>query len=391
MNNQVTQPLRGARDFYPEDMRKRRSLLDRVRRSLESFGYEEYDAPILEPLSLYAAKSSEEIITRQSYVFEDRGGERLVVRPEMTPSFARMVAARQRQLPPILRWYSIPECWRYERPQRGRLRCFMQVNVDMVGSDSVQADVEVIDIALSMIRSLGIDMKSIELRLNDRSLLNGWLTEVGADKGQWGNILSLLDERNKLDQKDFRLKLFNLVPSEVATRLMSFFTLSARDVLADKRAERLREVKEKLDQLDWSSNVKVDTSIIRGFSYYTGVVFEVYDTSCGITRALFGGGRYDGLVEALGGSPVSGIGFGVSDVSLDQLLASQNITLPFLSENKICVIPFSQGEEAATDDCLVSLRRLGYTALRALPPYNIKKQLAIAQKNQVSFVRGEKG
>ena len=207
MKNTLIPALRGTRDFYPEDMRKRRSLLNSLRKTIELYGYDEYDAPLLESLDLYAAKSSPEIIERQSYVFEDRGGDRIVVRPEMTPSIARMIAAKQRELPSVLRWYSFPECWRYERPQKGRLRNFLQANVDLIGSDSIEADVEVIDLALSMVRDLGVDMSKIEVRINDRRLLEGWLADAGVTRKNQANVLSLLDEKDKLEPNVYPTRL----------------------------------------------------------------------------------------------------------------------------------------------------------------------------------------
>ncbi len=383
MKNKLIPSLKGTRDFYPEDMKKRRSLLDNLRKTIELYGYEEYDAPLLESFDLYAAKSSPEIIERQSYVFEDRGGDRIVVRPEMTPSIARMIAAKQRELPSILRWYSLPECWRYERPQKGRLRNFLQVNVDLIGSDSMEADVEAIDLALSMIRSLGIDMSKIEVRINDRRLLESWLTDAGVSLDKKASVLSLLDEKDKLEPEVFRARLIELCDSEATNRLIQKLDLTPEALRTEEKALRLCETQERLVSLGWENNVKIDATVIRGFTYYTGVVFEVYETSGQFRRAIFGGGRYDQLVEAVGGSPVSGVGFAVSDVSLQELLVTQNKEIISTKNNAVMLIPLSdeQGPEQAKLSNL--LRADGIATMISFPPYGFSPQLKLAQRKVV--------
>ena len=383
MKNNLISPLKGTRDFYPEDMKKRRSLLDNLRKTIELYGYEEYDAPLLESFDLYAAKSSPEIIERQSYVFEDRGGDRIVVRPEMTPSIARMIAAKQRELPSILRWYSFPECWRYERPQKGRLRNFLQVNVDLIGSDSMEADVEAIDLALSMIRSLGIDMSKIEVRINDRRLLEGWLTDAGVSLDKKANVLSLLDEKDKLEPEVFRARLIELCDSEAADRLIQNLGLTPEALRIEEKALRLCETQKQLVNLGWGNNVKIDATVIRGFTYYTGVVFEVYETSGQFRRAIFGGGRYDQLVEAVGGSPVSGVGFAVSDVSLQELLVTQNKEIIGTKNNAVMLIPFSDEQSSEQVKLSNLLRTDGIATMISFPPYGFSPQLKLAQRKGV--------
>ncbi len=386
MKNTLIPALRGTRDFYPKDMRKRRTLLKSLRKTIELYGYDEYDAPLLESLDLYAAKSSPEIIERQSYVFEDRGGDRIVVRPEMTPSIARMIAAKQRELPSVLRWYSFPECWRYERPQKGRLRNFLQANVDLIGSDSIEADVEVIDLALSMIRDLGIDMSKIEVRINDRRLLEAWLTDAGITQENQANTLSLLDERAKLEQDVFRTRLLEWSSLESADTLIKKLNLSPEALSTDEKAVRLCETQKQLSKLGWQENVKIDVSIIRGFVYYTGIVFEVYETSGEFRRAIFGGGRYDGLVEALGGSLVSAIGFGVSDVSLEELLLTQNKTLEGVEDKAVMLVPFSDADAQEQSRIAKLLRTNGIITATSFPPYGFSPQLKLAQKRNIETV-----
>jgi histidyl-tRNA synthetase len=386
MKNTLIPALRGTRDFYPEDMRKRRSLLNSLRKTIELYGYDEYDAPLLESFDLYAAKSSPEIIERQSYVFEDRGGDRIVVRPEMTPSIARMIAARQRELPSVLRWYSFPECWRYERPQKGRLRNFLQANIDLIGSDSIEADVEVIDLALSMVRNLGIDMSKVEVRINDRRLLESWLTDAGVIRENQANALSLLDEKDNLEPDAFRTRLLEFSSPESADALIQKLNLSPEALSADEKAVRLCGTQKQLAKLGWQDNVKIDATIIRGFVYYTGIVFEVYETSGEFRRAIFGGGRYDGLVEALGGSPVSAIGFGVSDVSLEELLLTQNKTLKDTEDKTVMLIPFSDAQAEEQSRIATVLRKNDIVTATSFPPYGFSPQLKLAQKKKIETV-----
>lgn len=383
MKNNLIPALKGTRDFYPDDMRKRRALLERLRKTIEQYGYEAYDAPLLESFDLYAAKSSPEIIERQSYVFEDRNGDRLVVRPEMTPSLARMIATRQRELPSLLRWYSFPECWRYERPQKGRLRNFLQANVDLIGSDTIEADVEVIDLALSMIRDLGLDMSRIEVRINDRRLLERWFAEAGIGVENRAKALSLLDEKDKLEPEIFRTRLLELVSTDGADLLIEKLSSTPDALRSDEDAKRLCETREQLMCLGWQENVRIDPTIIRGFVYYTGIVFEVYETSGQFRRAIFGGGRYGQLVEALGGSPVSGIGFGVSDVSLEELLQTQNKEIKDGEDRVVMLIPFSEVEAVDQMKIASLLRANGIAVATSLPPYGFSVQLKLAQKKGI--------
>jgi histidyl-tRNA synthetase len=381
----VISPVKGTRDFYPSALRKRRMLLAGLQKTIESFGYDPYDAPMLEPLSLYAAKSSPEIIERQSYVFDDRSGERLVLRPEMTPSLARMVAARQRELPSIIRWYSFADCWRYERPQKGRLRNFLQVNVDLLGSDTVEADVEVLDLSLSMLRDAGADLSRIDLRLNDRALLARWLNDVGYSLEQAPALLSLLDERSKLTPEEFRMRLTDYLSEEQAVYLEDKLQLSSESLALEPGGERLAAIMKGLSLCGWESQVRFDPTVIRGFTYYTGMVFEVYETSGVFGRAVFGGGRYDQLVEALGGQSISGVGFGVSDVSLEEVLKTQERSLVPSLIKRVMIIPRTLEEAAAQQELAILLRTQGVDAITSLPPYGFSTQLALASKLEIGF------
>lgn len=352
-------------------MRKRNAFANASRAVLECAGYEEYEAPILEPLALYEAKSSAEIVERQSYVFTDRGGERIVVRPELTPSLARMVANKQAQLPPLLRWFSFADCWRYERPQKGRSRNFMQLNVDFLGSDSVEADVEAIDLALSIVQANGMDMTTIEMRVNDRVSFDVICAQLKISDDRRGQFLTLLDERAKLSPEEFLAQLQMINPNLGVADLAC--------INAMQPSERLQSIMNGIAALGWTQ-LTYDPSLIRGFSYYTGMVFEVFSTSGEYRRAMFGGGRYDNLLQAVGGKPMSAVGFAVSDVSFFAALEAQGKAVNEIETAKTLIIPVTQTESSAAASIARSLRRSGRTIVLAVPPFDLKKQLTLANR-----------
>ena len=371
------QSLKGTRSLYPKDFRARRALVEGCKDALERFGYEEYEAPILEPLALYEAKSSAEIIERQSYTFTDRGGNRVVVRPELTPSFARMVANKQSELPSLIRWYSFADCWRYERPQKGRTRNFLQLNVDFLGSDSVEADVEIIDVAFSILQSAGIDMSKIKMQINDRSSFDGVCKTLKIKEEDKNQFLTLLDSRQKISEERFLSEIRILNPEVCVNDLKYLGEIKASD--------RLNAVMESVSQLGWTQLV-YSPELTRGFSYYTGIVFEVVETSGQFRRAIFGGGRYGNLLESVGGKPASGVGFGVSDVALLTALKTQKIEVPTVCPQTVFVIPFSQKEQQVANKISKQLREKGKRVIGAVPPFELKKQLALANRLLVSDV-----
>lgn len=371
------QPLRGTQSLYPADMRKRNAFANASREVLELAGYEEYEAPILEPFALYEAKSSAEIVERQSYVFTDRGGERIVVRPELTPSLARMVANKQGVLPPLLRWFSFADCWRYERPQKGRSRNFMQLNVDFLGSDSVEADVEAIDLALSIVRANGMDMSAVTMRVNDRASFAEMCTRLNIDERKRGAFLTLLDEREKLSTDEFMTQVRG-IRADITEQ-----DLDGIDGIPP--STRLSAVMEAVAALGWTQ-LTYDPSLIRGFSYYTGVVFEVVATSGDYRRAMFGGGRYDNLLQAVGGKPMSAVGFGVSDVSFFAALESQGSATQIPQREQVLVLPFSSTEAGIAGTVARRLRAQGRATILAVPPYELKRQLTLANRLGITRV-----
>lgn len=382
----MIQKIKGTRDFYPEDMKKRQWLLETTRQTLETFGYDEYMSPILESMDLYSAKSSPEIIERQSYTLTDRSDKTLVLRPEMTPSLARMVATKQNELPKIIRWYSFPDCWRYEAPQKGRLRNFIQINVDLLGSDTAEADTEVIEIATEILRSLGIELKNITIKINDRKIVTNIFDSLGIPKEIQMNIISILDEKDKLEMIEFQNKLKECgLTKETIQELDETFANPQKILSENTEATRLKGIMNTLKSLNFPCTFVFEPTLARGFSYYTGIVFEIVESSGTFKRAIFGGGRYDNLLESVGGKPMSGIGFGVSDVVLETVLKEQNKEMPYTEKNSCIVIPFSENETQFIPNIQKQLRGNTIRTLCALPPYEIKKQLKLASDLKINY------
>lgn len=321
-----TQPYKGARDFYPEDKRLEKYIFGVWREVVEKFGYEEYDAPVLEPLELYLAKSSQEIVSEQTYSFTDRGGRQVVIRPEMTPTVSRMVAARRQELAYPLRWYSIPNLWRYERPQKGRLREHWQLNVDLFGVEGLSAEFEMIQIANAIFKRFGASSDMYEIRVNSRVLLNEKIASANP-KVETGEIISLIDHYEKLPAGEFQSKLAELVenPSELVDFLSNGQASSGLEILINYASSN-------------GIDVKFVPSLARGFDYYTDIVFEVFDLNPDNNRSMMGGGRYDGLVGLFGVQVVPTVGFGLGDATMVEFLKGQDLVPKLSSETDLYVV-----------------------------------------------------
>lgn len=390
-----TQPYKGARDFYPEDKRIQKYIFGKLREVVERFGYEEYDAPILESMDLFLAKSGEEIVNEQTYAFEDRGGRQVVIRPEMTPTVSRMVAGRRQELGYPLRWYSIPNLWRYERPQKGRLREHWQLNVDIFGVAGVQAELEMIEVVDSIMRRFGAKQEMYSIRLNDRRFMDHLLQKhLGLDEVQSQSVSKLIDRMHKIDRSDFLTQIDALcTPSQREAgvvddlvRVLEATKLSElpHEIQSHETLNELRAVMDQLHDLG-ITNVVFDPTLMRGFDYYTGLVFEMFDTNPENPRALFGGGRYDGLVGLFGVDPVPTVGFGMGDVVLADFLKTHNL-LPQLSpETKVYVA--LAGDVAGKAWRVVSeLRNEGVNVAMDISGKSLDKQLKTASKKAVPYV-----
>ena len=317
-----TEPYKGVRDFYPEDKALQTALFAIVRDTLSRFGYTEYDASPLERAELYESKTSEEIVNEQTYTFTDRGERSVTLRPEMTPTLARMIAGRRRELPLPARWFSIGNRFRYERPQRGRLREFFQVDVDLVGAPEGEADLEVVLLAREILRAFGARDESFLIRVNSRALLTAACREAGLSEEEHAPYLRLLDKKARLSEEEFARAGKDILGErdDPLTCIAGAETGAVKD-----ERERIRGFVDELKRRG-AGNVVYDPTLTRGFDYYTGVVFEIFDTSPENPRALFGGGRYDHLIQGLfGGDEVPAVGFAFGDVTLTDFLSSHDL------------------------------------------------------------------
>lgn len=314
--------IKGTRDFYPELMSQRTWIYNTIRKVSESFGYQEYEAPILESIELYASKSGEELVNQQSFVFPDRGGDMIALRPEMTPSLARMVAQRQNQLIYPLRWWSYGPFWRYEKPQKGRTREFFQWNIDLIGPDSPSADAEMIALAASFFKQVGLSSSDVVILINDRGLTNEKLTSMGVLPEKLNDCLNLIDRRGKMEPSAWDNYAYDIGLNNTQLDML-------KTILEDKElwkeSPRLVQVFEILDVMGFSEYVQYDPNIIRGLLYYTSTVFEAFDRGKDVRRAILGGGRYDNLLAAVGGDPLPAVGFAMGDVVISLILEALDL------------------------------------------------------------------
>lgn len=337
-----TQPYKGARDFYPEDQRVQRYIFDIWKRVAERFGYEEYNAPILELSEIYRAKSGEELVNQQTYTFTDRGGREVSIRPEMTPTVSRMVAGRRQELAYPLRWYSIPNLWRYERPQRGRLREHWQLNVDVFGVSTIDAEMEVILIADDIMREFGAKDEMFTVKLNSRKLTSLIMANfLNLDPAQSHLVVKLLDQKDKLPEDAFDAQAKQLlVDNEDGFKKLKLLTKATslgdlpKSILESAPVRQLQLLYTHLKE-SHLENVTIDMSLMRGFDYYTDIVFEVYDNNPENNRSMFGGGRYDGLVGLFGVEPVPTVGFGMGDVTMLNFLEGHKLMPELGSETDV--------------------------------------------------------
>jgi histidyl-tRNA synthetase len=380
--------LPGFRDFYPEDLARRSAIFRAWRAVARRYSFVEYDGPPLEPLDLYTQKSGDEIVT-QLYSFEDKGGRQVSLRPEMTPTFARMVAARANALPKPVRWFSLPQLFRYERAQRGRLREHFQLNVDIVGEPSELADAELLCVAIDIMRELGLGPDDVRAKVSDRRLLNELLAAIGVSEGQLGAVYGVLDKvaRQPHDVSREKLEAAGLVPNQVE-RIMALPDVATMDdlerdfghVAAVKPAlERFGRYLGHLHALGVTAWVDIDLSIVRGLAYYTGTVFELFDAK-GELRAICGGGRYDNLLAALGGVDLPALGFGMGDVVLGELLKAHGLFDDVVTEGpEFWVVSTVHNEPATVLSTAAALRRMGYAAEYVLNEEKLRTQKSAAQ------------
>ena len=404
---------KGVRDFFPTDMAVQNYIFGIWKKAAESYGYEQYDASVLEPAELYRAKSGEEIVNEQTYTFTDRGEREVTLRPEMTPTVARMVAAKKRELSFPLRWYSIPNLFRYEQPQRGRVREHWQLNVDIFGVESISAEIEAINMAYDITKAYGLKDTDFEIRLNNRKIMNYITRDVfGLNEDASIKISKLIDKKQTIKPEAFEAGV-----REVFTQASGSQTESAKKselpnpeaaikefltLLNSKNFEEftsklpqtkeehvgLKEIKAVIAGLErlGITNVRFDQTLMRGFDYYTGIVFEVFDLNPLNRRSVFGGGRYDDLLSLFGGDKVPAVGFGAGDVVARDLMETYG-TLPKKSvPAQLAIVIVGEQNTPFALDLAQSLRSKDVRVSVNLSGKKVGDQISSADKAGIPFV-----
>ncbi|OGM13739.1 histidine--tRNA ligase [Candidatus Woesebacteria bacterium RBG_16_40_11] len=385
MNKTMLQPLKGFRDFYPEDMAFQRWFYNLIKEISESFGYQEYEGPMVEPLDLYAAKSGEELVKKQAFTWKDVSDRTLALRPEITPTLARMITQKEGSLTFPVKWFTYGRRFRYEQPQKGRGREFFQWDIDVLGSDSPESDAEIIAIAGTFYQKLGLTPAEVKIKINDRKFLQDKLTEIGIAQEKITPLFRIIDKKSKVDEKAFR----EMVNTETGN---ADITDKVIDILNDKESYKTSDWLTKmfniLEAMNLRDYVEFDPAIVRGLDYYTRTVFESWDVK-GDFRAIWGGGRYDNLTEDIGSNQkIPGVGFALGDMVISELLKT-NGKFPTLKTNTSSVLVTIFSPELQNDALKLSLKlRLGgiNTELYSDPTSKLDKQLKYADKKGIPWV-----
>ncbi|OYX43286.1 histidine--tRNA ligase [Candidatus Saccharibacteria bacterium 32-49-12] len=394
MSNLSTQSYKGTRDYYPEDKRLQNYIFKVWREAAEGFGYEEYGAPLIEPLEIYTAKSGQELAGEQTYAFQDRGERMVAIRPEMTPSVSRMVAARRQEMPMPSRLYSIANFMRYERPQRGREREFWQLNADLFGVEGAMADAEIIELSYACVMGFGATEDMFKIRVNNRQLINQLMSEfLGLDFIGATMMTKLLDKKDKLPVEEFKrqaISIFGADAEKGLPKLADLISISTLEALPPGLANlpsvvEMRQVMQSLKKKG-INNVVFDVTLMRGLDYYTGTVFEFFDTSPENNRALFGGGRYDGLVGLFGVEPVATVGVGLGATTMQQFLEVHKLLPRFASHTDVYVAVVDESVVDGADALARKLRSEGVRVELDITGRKLDKQIKTALKKQIPFV-----
>ncbi|HIB09022.1 MAG TPA: histidine--tRNA ligase [Gemmatimonadetes bacterium] len=395
MATSVFARLPGFRDFPPEDFALRTHICEAWRRVSRRYGFLEYDGPPLEPMELYVQKSGGEIVD-QLYSFVDKGNREVSLRPEMTPSLARILGARSRGMSKPIRWFSLPQLFRYERQQRGRLKEHFQWNVDVVGEAGLAADAEILAVAIDGLRELGLTSEDFVARVSDRGLVQMLLGTLGVPEDAVAAALAVADKLGRTPEVSVRERLVADMgfPDDLAERILEVFLAPSLEDLdaqlcsnrqVSERIESFREFLARLDAMGLGEYVEVDLKIVRGLAYYTGVVFELFDRK-GELRAICGGGRYDKLLELVGGEPLPATGFGMGDVVLGELLADRGLVPTFRRELDYFVVAVSPEERPEALRIAHTLRESGKSVAYSLREQSVVKQMKAAGREGASVV-----
>jgi histidyl-tRNA synthetase len=387
------QPYKGTRDYYPEQKRIQNYIFTTWKSVVEQFGYEEYGAPILENLEIYAAKSGQELVNEQTYTFTDRGGRTVAIRPEMTPTVSRMVAARRQELAYPARLYSIANFMRYERPQRGREREFWQLNVDVFGVDAVTADIEIVTISDTILKAFGAKSSDYIIRVNNRKFIHFMMAEyLGLDTVAAQQMTKLFDRRNKITEQDFDEQALLILGESQAEDIAKIKqVIDAKDIESlpeelqkSSALEEIQLVFEGLRQAGVESAI-FDATLMRGLDYYTGTVFEVFDTHPDNNRSLFGGGRYDGLVGLFGAEPISAVGVAPGNTMIENFLDVHGLLPEDTSKTDLYVVVINEAFSTA-NQVAAQLRASGLNVEVDITGRKLDKQIKTAVKKGIKHL-----
>jgi len=394
MSTLSSQPYKGTRDFYPAEKRVQNYIFSNWKQIAISFGYEEYGAPLLEPLEVYAAKSGQELANEQTYAFSDRGERTVAIRPEMTPSISRMVAARRQEMAYPARLFSIANFMRYERPQRGREREFWQLNVDIFGVDGALPEAEIITMGATFMKRFGATDDMFVIKINNRKVINYMMSEyLGLDAVQSQLMIKLFDRKNKISNEDFRDQAIEIFGDDKAPGGLSKIAklLSAKTMaeLPDsiRENEAVKEVQQLFKLLERSGvkNATFDITLMRGLDYYTGTVFEFFDTDPENNRSLFGGGRYDGLVGLFGAEPISAVGMAPGYTMTELFLQTHNLLPKLPSTTEVYMVVLGDALEGGMK-LADELRSEGVMVEVDITGRKLDKQLKTAVKKEIPFI-----
>lgn len=395
MSTLSSQPYKGARDWYPEEKRIQNYIFKVWKKTAEKFGYQEYGAPLVEPLEVYAAKSGQELVGEQTYRFTDRGDREVAIRPEMTPTISRMVAARRQELAYPARLFSIANFMRYERPQKGREREFWQLNVDIFGADTIYADAEIISFGAALMKEFGAKDEMYTIRINDRKVISAMMHEyLGLDEVQAQLMTKLFDRKNKITTEEFRDQAIEIfgeakAPSglQKVAQLINAKTIDGLPT-ALQELEVMNSVRQLFEILasDGIDNAVFDVTLMRGLDYYTGTVFEFFDTDPENNRSLFGGGHYDGLVGLFGAEPITAVGMAPGLTTTEIFLQSHDLLPELLPSTELYVVVL--GNEVLDDALKLTKkwREEGLSVEVDITGRKIDKQIKTAVKKQIPFM-----
>ncbi len=389
-----TESYKGVRDFYPQDMFVQNYIFGVMKKAVESFGYSEYGASILEPSDLYRAKTGDEIVNEQTYTFKDRGDREVTLRPEMTPTVARMVAAKKREFLFPLRWYSIPNLFRYEQPQKGRLREHWQLNADIFGVEGIEAEIEIISLAHSIMKGFGLKDDNYEIRVNNRKIVNYILKDFLSLSSEESHAVSkLIDKKDKMSKEDFAEKIHSVVSDKSdellnllhSKNLEEFISLLPEKARSHQGVLEIKELQEKLSGIGIKNSVFSPT-LMRGFDYYTGIVFEIFDTNPENRRAIFGGGRYDDLLSIFGAEKIPAVGFGMGDVTTRDVLETYRLLPKYKPATELYICVLGEKYKNYANAMAQKLREDGLNVAVDCSNKKAGDQIKYADKNMIPFV-----